>query len=57
MTCFYFPSATEPLRGSRRLPGRLAVFRHPGGDETKLRWDETIFVPGEDIRKLALDIN
>jgi hypothetical protein len=29
----------------------------PGGDDTKLRRDETVFRIGEDIRKPALDIN
>jgi hypothetical protein len=33
-------------------PSRL--FRQPTADETKLRRDETIFAPGEDIRKPAL---
>jgi hypothetical protein len=28
----------------------------PEGDETKSRRDETIFVPGEDIRKPAVGI-
>jgi hypothetical protein len=29
----------------------------PGGDDTKLRRDETVFRTGEDIRKPALDTN
>jgi hypothetical protein len=33
------------------------MFRPPGGDDTKLRRDETIFRTGEDIRKPALDTN
>ncbi len=31
------------------------MLRPSGGDDTKLRWDETVFRTGEDIRKPALD--
>jgi hypothetical protein len=33
------------------------MFLPADGDETKLRWDETIFAPREDIRKRALGID
>jgi len=33
------------------------MFRPPGGNDTKLRRDETVFRTGEDIRKPALDTN
>jgi hypothetical protein len=33
------------------------MFRPPGGDDTKLRQDETVFRIGEDIRKPTLDTN
>ena len=33
------------------------MFRPSGGDDTKLRRDETVFRTGEDVRKSALDTN
>jgi hypothetical protein len=33
------------------------MFRPPGGNDTKLRRDETVFRTGEDIRKRVLDTN
>jgi hypothetical protein len=36
---------------------RAGFVSSPGGDNTKLRRDETVFRTGEDIRKPALDTN
>jgi hypothetical protein len=46
-------SARHALGAAMRAPNVSS----PSGDETKLRWDETVFRPGEDIRKPALDTN
>jgi hypothetical protein len=36
---------------------QAGIVSSPQGDETQLRWDETIFRFGEDFLKRALDIN
>jgi hypothetical protein len=41
--------------GSPRFLREPTMFRSPGGDDTKLRPDETVFRTGEDTRKPALD--
>src|SRR4029077_17956807 len=56
-TGIFIVEVPEPPAGSPRLLREPTMFRPPGGDDTKLRWDETVFRTGEDIRKPALDIN
>jgi hypothetical protein len=53
----FIAKVPEPPAGSPRLLREPTMFRPPGGDDTKFRWDETVFRTGEDIRKPALDTN
>jgi hypothetical protein len=43
--------------GHRVFPTSRQCFVRPGGDDTKLRRDETVFLLREDVRKRALGIN
>jgi chromosome condensin MukBEF MukE localization factor len=54
---FFIAKVPDPPAGSPRRLREPTMFRPPGGDDTKLRWDETVFRTGEDIRKPALDTN
>jgi hypothetical protein len=54
---FIFRLDLNHLPGRRVSSPARAMFHPSGGDETKLRRDETIFAAGEDIRKPALSIN
>jgi len=54
---FLLPKSLNPRRLDRRVLREPTMFRPPGGDDTKLRRDETVFRTGEDIRKPALDTN
>ena len=51
----FIAKVREPQAESPRLLREPAMFRPSGGDDTKLRRDETVSRAGEDIRKPALD--
>jgi hypothetical protein len=56
-TGIFIAKVPEPPAGSPSLLREPTMFRPPGGNDTKLRRDETVFRTGEDIRKRVLDTN
>jgi hypothetical protein len=55
---FLLPKSLNPRRPDRRVfYASRQCFVPRGGDDTKLRRDETVFRTGEDVRKPALDTN
>jgi hypothetical protein len=54
---FLLPKSLTPRLGRRVFHASQQCFFPRGGDDTKLRRDETVSRTGEDIRKPALDIS